>query len=451
MKKKRESLAALRRAPILAALREAHFEGLVKVMEPATLKTGQILFRQGQAGEVMAVVTRGLLAVSLVDEKGTRTVLGSLGPGDVVGELAVMDPGARAATVTALKPSAVYCFSRKKLQGLRRKGPAVAMAMVGGILEQVAQRIRRTNEQIEARLRSLYGLTPAADRDACAAERPLRVTGAGELVNPRMAHGDVDLSRVPDLGALTVDDHRELRALAHEVIYPRGTVLCEENSWGESCYVIAEGKVDVFKAVDGKPRRLWTVGTCLLGQLALVDPAPRVATMRTATDVVVLELGRDRWHELMGRKSWFAVRFQDVVATACVRQLRRANIRLSALPQPPPAEAPFHTHVAPGTSIDAATAMKPPAPAAPASAKPDRGESATSDPASDRSPRDIVEDLLGIDGDAFAKTVRRRPEQEAPTPVTKRDAPAPRQRPRHRTMRLARVQTTLMFGVDPER
>ena len=103
-----------------------------------------------------------------------------------------------------------------------------------------------------------------------------------------MFSGEMDLGAVPELTSLTQKDHQELKNLSHQVLYPRGTVLCEEGSWGESCFIIAEGKVEVFKSVDGKPRRLGKVGACLLGQLALVDPAPHTATLRTATDVAVL-------------------------------------------------------------------------------------------------------------------------------------------------------------------
>lgn len=460
MKRYREPLATLRRAPVLASIREAHFEGLVKVMEPGKLRVGQVLFRQGQPGELMAVVTRGFLAVSVIDEKGTRTVLGGLGPGDVVGELAVLDPAPRAATVTAMEPSEVYCFSRKQLLGLRHKGPAVAMAMVAGILTQVAQRIRRTNSLIEARLRALYGLPEAAARDAWAAGRDHRLTGAGKLINPRMIPGDVDLQAIPDLIALTPEDGEELKAVAHQILYPRGTVLCEESDWGESCYLIAEGRVDVFKAVDGKPRRLGTVGTCLLGQLALVDPAPRIATLRTATDVAVLELSRAAWEGVLARKSWFAMRFQDVVAAACARQLRRANERLAALPQAASAPAPVHVPAVPAPAAPPPDAAATTAPARPAG-RPNRAASAaTVADASKakppcRSPKEIVDQMLGLDGDAFTHvTERRAVRNAAPVEIPDEELlPKTPQRLRARpsTMRLARLQTTLLFGVDPKK
>ncbi len=433
MKRYNEPLATLRKGPVLSSLKESHFEGLVKVMEPGILHTGQVLFRQGQAGEIMAVVTRGLLAVSIIDDKKRRTVLGSLGPGDVVGELAVLDPGPRAATVTALEPSKVYCFSRKKLLGLRNKGPSVAMSMVEGILGQVAQRIRRTNEQIEARLRVLYNLPESVAPDVWAAGQRHRFTSAGELVSPRIAPGDVDLAGIPDLEVLTDDDHAELKALAHQQIYPRGTVLCEEGDWGESCYIIVEGRVEVFKNVDGKPRRLGTVEPCLLGQLSLLEPAPRVATLRTSSDVVLLEFERNRWEEALRGKTWFSVRLQEVVASACVRQLRRANARLTALPRPPPAKIPIHAHIAPTPSVDSTSVFEPSAPAQGASTAAARPVQAGQSAPTKRSVRAIVEDLLGEDGDAFVQPIKRRA------------------RPRHSTMRLARVQTELLYGVDPKR
>ncbi|MBM4373309.1 MAG: cyclic nucleotide-binding domain-containing protein [Deltaproteobacteria bacterium] len=432
-----EALAVLRRAPLLAMLHPRHFEGLVGVMEQGTLQEGQVLFRQGQPGESLAVVSRGLLEVALEAGAGPRTVLGTLGPGDVAGELAVLDPGPRAATVVAREPSQVHCFSRRQLLGLRVKGPGIAMAMVSGILGQVAHRIRRTNGLIEARLHEAHAL-PASVPAGDDAARAGRLTGAEDLVNPRTVPGEVDLAGVGDLAGLTADDRGELLDLAAQVIYPKGTVLCEEGDWGESCWVLADGRVDVFKNVDGRPRRIGTVDHCLLGQLALVDPAPRAASLRTATDVVALELGRRAWSSLLAQQTGLSVRFQDAVAAACVRQLRRANEHLASLPAPRAARTPIPAaeavdHALPST----AKVRKVPGPGRPAPAPaalptpgpPRRVAAAPKGPP--RSPREIVEDLLSRSGDAFTQPLERR-------------------RPRPATLRLARVQTELLFGVDAE-
>jgi CRP-like cAMP-binding protein len=67
-----------------------------------TFEEGDIVFRQGDAGDTMYILHEGTLAV--IREKGeTGTVVARLGQGDVVGEMALVDEGPRSATVKAME------------------------------------------------------------------------------------------------------------------------------------------------------------------------------------------------------------------------------------------------------------------------------------------------------------------------------------------------------------
>jgi Cyclic nucleotide-binding domain len=94
-------------SPVVSAAAETGLERELSAMlmrgahrpKVHTLKTGDVLARQGDAGESLFLVLDGILEVTVDGEK-----LGDLGPGAVVGERAVLDSSPRTATLTALTP-----------------------------------------------------------------------------------------------------------------------------------------------------------------------------------------------------------------------------------------------------------------------------------------------------------------------------------------------------------
>ena len=111
-----------------------------------------------------------------------------------------------------------------------------------------------------------------------------------------------------------------------------GEVLCRQSRPATSCFVIVSGEVEVVKESAGQERLLTRLSAgAIAGQLALVDRAPRTATLRASSAVVALELTRDVFERLVSASSPLAFRFRVQIAIATGRQLREANRRLLAL------------------------------------------------------------------------------------------------------------------------
>lgn len=68
--------------------------------ESRTFAAGKVIFREGDAGREAYLVKRGRVTLSRLLE-GTQTVLDTVGPGAVFGEMAVLGEGPRSATATA--------------------------------------------------------------------------------------------------------------------------------------------------------------------------------------------------------------------------------------------------------------------------------------------------------------------------------------------------------------
>lgn len=116
-------------SPLDASLREALEERLV----PREYAAGEVLFEQGDPGLGLFVVFDGELAVLGPGD----TVLARLGPGEVVGEMAILDGGARSATVRATETTRCGLLTRGDVLPLLRSEPELALEMVGLIARRV--------------------------------------------------------------------------------------------------------------------------------------------------------------------------------------------------------------------------------------------------------------------------------------------------------------------------
>lgn len=328
---------ALRTAPVMKGMVEAHFRGLLRVMKQRKLAPEEVLFQQGYRGDSMAVIADGMFKVTVATPDGGQTKVGTMKPGEIVGEMACVDPAPRSATVTAVTPAVVLLLNRPMLLALRTKGPPVLRAIMAGVIGQVTERIRRTNSLLEERISGLAPMVGQASRSG-------RSFPEADALRPSLYRGAVDLNLITALKEFSPGDKGTLASVARHLEFPPGALLCREGGAGTSCFIVVDGEVEVHKEVEGEPKLLVALSHCLLGQMALVDPSPRSATLRARHRVVALELSRDTFEQLLGENSPFAMQFQDTLAVTGIRQLREATDRLAeaskARPKPRPETAP---------------------------------------------------------------------------------------------------------------
>jgi CRP-like cAMP-binding protein len=98
------------------------------------IEAGFVLTRQGTRDPECFVVGAGSAAVEI-----DGRAVGTVGPGDVVGEMSLLDGGPRSATVTALSPMTLYVMSRREFQSMMRANPSI----VGKIATSLARRLRQ--------------------------------------------------------------------------------------------------------------------------------------------------------------------------------------------------------------------------------------------------------------------------------------------------------------------
>ena len=294
-------------------------------MERKVIKKGDVLFEQGTPGETLVLIEKGELTVHAAKGYGAAKLVARLGPNDVVGEMSCLDPAPRSATVTASTDTIVRQLHRKSLHSLRWKKPKIGVAVVQSIIEQVNHRLRETDHLIQASIERFSKKEGA--KQPASSEISIRATPSSPF------QGKVELAKISTLKNLSPADLEILSVAAPPRFYPAKSILCVEGDRASSCYMLVSGKIDVLRRAKNSFRRLATLTSgALVGQLALVDTAPRTATLQAQTDVVVLDFARDDFNRLLDAESPLAIRFQEEVAVAGIKQLRKATQALASLP-----------------------------------------------------------------------------------------------------------------------
>ena len=84
---------------------------------PRHLKADEALFVAGESGDGCYRLERGLLKVVVTSPQGEERILAMLGPGAIVGELAMLDEGPRSASVFAVRECELSFISRAGVRG----------------------------------------------------------------------------------------------------------------------------------------------------------------------------------------------------------------------------------------------------------------------------------------------------------------------------------------------
>jgi CRP-like cAMP-binding protein len=137
----------LKRIGLLHELAEPDLRVLAECSDRVPFRTDQEILRQGQHNGSLFLVEDGLLHV-LREATGHSILLGRLEPGSFFGEISLFDPGPTTATVRAVTDGELIELRRQHFDEFRSRCPLAGAQILLGILEQVAARLRRTDERL---------------------------------------------------------------------------------------------------------------------------------------------------------------------------------------------------------------------------------------------------------------------------------------------------------------
>ena len=133
---------------VLRDFAPAEIAALERHLERVTWPAGHVIFRQGDPGTALFLVTRGRASVQ-ISQAGTTIRLVTFVPGTVFGELAILDGGLRAATIVADEEVVAYSLSSHAFAVLRETEPAAAIKLLAALGRELSFRLRSANLTIQ--------------------------------------------------------------------------------------------------------------------------------------------------------------------------------------------------------------------------------------------------------------------------------------------------------------
>jgi CRP/FNR family cyclic AMP-dependent transcriptional regulator len=127
-----EYLKHLAEVPMFRALSKKELALVAKLGENFTVDPGYELVKEGKRESQFYLIVDGQARVT----RGNRTVA-TLGPGEYFGELALLDPGPRNATVTAVTELEVLELGSREFGGLLEEVPSIARKLLAGLARRL--------------------------------------------------------------------------------------------------------------------------------------------------------------------------------------------------------------------------------------------------------------------------------------------------------------------------
>jgi CRP/FNR family cyclic AMP-dependent transcriptional regulator len=156
--------ALLGRLPLFSELAPAELDAVVAVTRAELFAARDVVVREGEPAEMAFAVVYGRLKVVTSSRSGHEAVVAVLRKGEVFGELAILDGGARSATVIAIAPTLLLAIDRRKLHALLLKEATVSYKLLLVLARRLRQLIG-SREVLDVPARLAKQLVQLADDD----------------------------------------------------------------------------------------------------------------------------------------------------------------------------------------------------------------------------------------------------------------------------------------------
>ncbi len=264
--------ALLRQMPLFASMNAHEVQLLTRRLKLATHPAGEVIIRQGEAGDRFYIVKQGEVEVSRTDARGVTAVVARLHRGDYFGELALLSDAPRNATCRALAPTQTVALSRRDFDLL---------------------------------VKERFALREKLDRS--------------------IAHADL-LRHIPLFDELDGQQIQQLAAQLRPQEVEAGFELIRQGEQGDAFYIIEAGRMQVTIGKPGSERVVHELGPGeYVGEVALLHKVPRTATVRSLTPGRVLVLGKESFDQLVSAHL-LASRLLERAASRHLVDARRAGL-----------------------------------------------------------------------------------------------------------------------------
>ena len=134
------------------AFKSEDLDILARHMNYTEIMRGEYLFTEGDQGDYMCFIVRGLLEVLKKTMVGDYRTIARLGKGSTIGEMSIIDKSPRSASVIARQPTVALILTKKGFDLLTDRYPAIGITLLKKIMRLLSLNMRRTSSKLADQL-----------------------------------------------------------------------------------------------------------------------------------------------------------------------------------------------------------------------------------------------------------------------------------------------------------
>lgn len=278
--------------------------------------------RQGESSRGAFLIRAGTVEAQVALPGGGMLTVAELGPGEMFGEMALIERGACSASVRAKGEVSAWFIEREDFRAMVASRDGAALAVQREITRVLAQKLRALNAKVRAH--------PAEEDRASRVEPPARVDLATAEAPAFDWRPFLRLLRFFE--GFAPHEIEELVLLGRALQLPRGAWLFVAGKTPASAFLVIRGAVEVLSREGKLERRVALAGPGeLVGYLAVLEGVPHTASARVRESAALLELPAGRLRTLYEGSSGTSVRLQHAIHESLLRSLTRTNGQLGRL------------------------------------------------------------------------------------------------------------------------
>jgi len=137
--------SVLERHFLLKHLDQGEFENLLEFAKLRRARAGEVLFQKGDPGDGLLAILKGRIKISTLSAEGREVVLNIMGPGELFGEIALIDGKARTADATVMEDAELVVIDARDFLPFIESRPQIASRL----LIMLCDRVRWVNDLYE--------------------------------------------------------------------------------------------------------------------------------------------------------------------------------------------------------------------------------------------------------------------------------------------------------------
>jgi CRP/FNR family cyclic AMP-dependent transcriptional regulator len=156
----------LQSVALFADLEEGELERFSHVAVPRTFPAGTRVFHEGDSSDACYIVKHGSFRVTREHSDGRAITLATLGPGEIFGELAMLDGDSRSASAEALTDGELLALPANDVRSLLARHPEIALKLVAGLVRRLrAANVRLSRQSFQTVPSRVAGILSQLSRE----------------------------------------------------------------------------------------------------------------------------------------------------------------------------------------------------------------------------------------------------------------------------------------------